>query len=152
MGFSDSQHFRKMVAGLCMVLAPLLILAAFVISPQLETKAGKQLVVAATHLDRYYISTLVAMVGLFLLVPVVLGLMHMVRERRAGYGAVGGTLTMIGVLGALVGCGSGFAIWQMASDGVQASDVTAVDGMLHTAGAVIPLAVLGMVGAVGAVI
>jgi hypothetical protein len=78
--------------------------------------------------------------------------MHMVRERRAGYGAVGGTLTMIGVLGALVGCGAGFAIWQMASDGVQASDVTAVDGMLHTAGAVIPLAVLGMVGAVGAVI
>src|SRR2546423_5884726 len=119
MGFSDSQHLRKMVAGVCMILAPLLFLAAFVISPQLETKAGKQLAVAATHLDRYYISTLVAMIGLFLFVPAVLGLMHMVRERRAGYGAVGGGLTMIGVLGALVGSGGGFAIWQMASDGVQ---------------------------------
>ena len=152
MGFSDSQHFRKMVAGVCMILAPLLFLAAFVISPQLETKAGKQLAVASAHLDRYYISTLVAMIGLFLFVPAILGLMHMVRERRAGYGAVGGALTMIGVLGALVGCGGGFAIWQMASDGVQPADVTAVHGMLNTAGAVIPLGILGMVGAVGAVV
>ncbi len=152
MGFSDSHHFRKMIAGGCMVVAPLLFLVAFVVSPRLETGARDQLNVAATHLDRYFIANLVAMVGLFLFVPVVLGLMHMLRERRPEYSAVGGGLTMIGVLGSLVGLGAGFAIWQMARDGVQAADVSALHGMLHTAGAVIPLYIVGMVGAVGAVV
>ena len=152
MGFSDSQHLRKMVAGSCMFLAPLLFVAAFVISPKLETSAGKQLAVAHQHLDRYYISNLIAMVGLILFVPAVLGLMHMVRERQPAYGAVGGGLTMIGLLASLVTTGAAFVIWQMASDGVQPADVSALHGMLHTAGAVIPVYIVGFVGAVGAVV
>src|SRR5436305_5765624 len=112
MGFSDSQHFRKMVAGACMLLAPLVFLVAAVVSPKLETTAGKQLAVAAGHLDRFYISNLLAMVGLILFVPAVLGLMHMLRERRGGYSAIGGGLTVLGILGSLVGTGGGFAIWQ----------------------------------------
>ena len=39
MGFSDSQHLRKTVAGVCMFLAPLLFVVAFVVSPKLETEA-----------------------------------------------------------------------------------------------------------------
>jgi hypothetical protein len=152
MAFSDSHHFRKMVAGACMVLAPLVFLVGFVVSPRLETTAGKQLGAAADHLDRFYISNLLAMIGLILVVPAVLGLMHMVRERRPGYGAIGGGLTMIGVLASLVSTGAGFAIWQMAKDGVQPADVNALHGLLNTAGAVIPVYILGMVGAVGAVV
>ena len=152
MGFSDSQHLRKMVAGSCMFLAPLLFVAAFVISPKLETSAGKQLAVAHSHLDRFYMSNLFGMIGLFLLVPAVLGLMHMVRERQPVYGGIGGGLAMIGVLASLVGSGAGFAIWQMARDGVQPADVSALHGMMHTAGAVIPLYIVGFVGAVGAVV
>jgi hypothetical protein len=152
MGFSDSQHLRKMVAGVCMALAPLTFLVAAVVSPKLETTAGKQLGVAADHLDRFYISNLLAMIGLILFVPAVLGLMHMLRERRASYGALGGGLTMLGLLASLVACGVGFATWQMASDGVQPADVSAMHGLLNTAGAVVPVYVLGMVGAVGAVV
>ena len=152
MGFSDSQHLRKTVAGVCMALAPLTFLVAAVVSPKLETTAGKQLAVAADHLDRFYISNLLAMIGLILFVPAVLGLMHMLRERRASYGALGGGLTMLGLLASLVACGVGFATWQMASDGVQPADVSAMHGLLNTAGAVVPVYVLGMVGAVGAVV
>src|SRR2546427_12914215 len=90
MGFTDSHHLRKMTAGVCMVLAPLLFLAAFIVSPKLETGAVAQLRVAASHIDRFYISGLIGVIGLVLLVPAVLGLMHMLRERRAGYGATGG--------------------------------------------------------------
>src|SRR2546423_14647088 len=90
MGFSDSHHLRRLIAGACMLLAPLLFLAASVISPKLETSAGKQLAVAHSHLDRFYMSNLFGMIGLFLLVPAVLGLMHMVRERQPGYGGNGG--------------------------------------------------------------
>src|SRR5438270_734675 len=126
MGFSDSQHLRKMVAGSCMFLAPLLFVAAFVISPKLETSAGKQLAVAHQHLDRYYISNLIAMVELILFVPAVLGLMHMVRERQPAYGAVGGGLTMIGLLESLVTTGAAFVISLMTIDVVQPADVSAL--------------------------
>jgi hypothetical protein len=152
MGFSDSQHLRKMVAGACMLLAPLVMLIAAVVSPELETKAGAQLTTAADNLDRFYISNLLGMIALILLVPAVLGLMHMVRERRAGYGALGGGLTVLGTLASLVGCGVGFAIWQMADDGVQAADVSALHGLMNTAGAVIPVYALGLVMAIGAAI
>ena len=128
MGFSDSQHLRKTVAGACMLLAPLVMLIAAVVSPEIETKAGAQLATAADNLDRFYISNLLGMVALILFLPAALGLMHMVRERRAAYGAVGGGLTVLGTLGSLVGCGVGFAIWQMASDGVQPADVSALHG------------------------
>src|SRR5436853_239927 len=88
MGFSDSQHLRKTVAGACMFLAPLLFVVSAVVSPKLETTAGKQLSVATQHVDRYYIANLLGMIGLILVVPAVLGLMHMIRERRPAYGAV----------------------------------------------------------------
>jgi hypothetical protein len=152
MGFSDSQHLRKTVAGACMLLAPLVMLVAAVVSPELETKAGAQLATAADHLDRFYISNLLAMVALILLVPAVLGLMHMMRERRSAYGAVGGGLTVLGTLASLTGVGVGFVIWQMAKDGVQPADVSALHGVLNAAGAVIPVYALGLVMAIGAAI
>ena len=152
MGFSDSQHLRKTVAGACMLLAPLVMLVAAVVSPDLETKAGAQLATAADHLDRFYISNLLGMVALILFLPAALGLMHMVRERRAAYGAVGGGLTVLGAFASLVGCGVGFVVWQMAKDGVQPADVSALHGVMHAAGAVIPVYVLGLVMAIGAAI
>ncbi|MFL5782813.1 MAG: hypothetical protein ACJ760_15960 [Thermoleophilaceae bacterium] len=152
MGFSDSQHLRKTIAGVCMLLAPLTMLVAAVVSPDLETKAGAQLATAAGHLDRFYISNLLGMISLILFVPAALGLMHMVRERRAAYGAWGGGLTMLGILGSLVGAGVGFVIWQMASDGVQAADVSALHGVMNTAGAVIPVYVVGFVMILGAIV
>jgi hypothetical protein len=122
MGFSDSQHLRKTVAGVCMVLGPLLLLIAFVASPRLETGAADQLRVAAEHVDRYYLVNLIAMVGVALMVPAVLGLMHMIRERRPVHGAIGGGLSVLGLLASMASFGIAFAIWRMVSDGVQPAD------------------------------
>jgi hypothetical protein len=153
MGFSDSQHLRKTVAGACMVLAPLMFLVAFVVSPELETSAGKQLSVAADNVDRFYVANLLAMIGLMLVVPAVLGVMHMVRERRPAYSGLGGTLTLIGVFASLVGQGVAFVMWEMARHGADSAANTAViHGMLHDAGAVVPIYILGFAGAVGAVV
>ena len=153
MGFSDSHHLRKTVAGACMVLAPLLFLVAFVVSPKLETEAGPQLSVAAEHADRFYIANLVAMIGLILVVPAVLGLMHMLRERRPLHSAVGGGLTLIGVLLTLVGCGVSFVIWEMARNGADsAGNVAVLDGVLNDAAVMIPVFIVGFVGALGVVL
>src|SRR2546423_8558926 len=152
MGFSDSQHLRKTVAGACMFLAPLLFVVAFVVSPKLETEAGPTLRTAAAHLDRYLVSNILGMVGLILLIPAVLGLMHMLRERRPVYGAVGGALSIIGLVASMAGVGAGFVIWGMAKDGVQPADVSALHTVSHSAEAMIPLYIVGLVSAVGLVV
>lgn len=149
MGFSDSQHLRKTVAGLSMVLGPLLLLVAFVASPRLETEAAAQLRVAAEHVDRFYVVNLIAMIGVALMVPAVLGLMHMVRERRPAHGAIGGGLSVLGLLATMVSFGIAFAIWRMAGDGVQAGDVALLDSLMDAAGIVIPVNVVGFLGAIG---
>jgi MFS family permease len=149
MGFSDSQHLRKTVAGLSMVLGPLLLVVAFVASPRLETEAAAQLRVAAEHVDRFYLVNLLAMIGVVLMVPAVLGLMHMIRERRPAHGAIGGGLSMLGLLATMVSFGIAFAIWRMAADGVQPGDVALLDSIMDTAGIVIPVNIVGFAGAIG---
>ncbi len=153
MAFSDSHHLRKMVAGACMVLAPLLFLVGFIVSPQLETGAVAQLKQAAAHVDRYYVSNLIAMVGLVLLVPAILGLMHMLRERRPGYGFVGGTLAIVGLLGAMASTGAAFVIWEMARHGgANAVNSAVLHGAIRDAGAMIPLYLLSEVIGIGFIV
>jgi hypothetical protein len=153
MGFSDSQHLRKTVAGACMILAPLLFLVAFVVSPELDTSAGKQLSVAADNVDRFYVANLVATIGLMLVVPAVLGVMHMVRERRPLHSGLGGTLALIGVFASLVGQGVAFVMWEMARHGADsAANTTVIDRVIHDAGTVLPIYILGYVGCVGVVV
>src|SRR5688572_23140001 len=149
MGFSDSQHLRKTVAGLSMVLGPLLLVIAFVMSPRLETEAAAQLRVAAEHVDRFYLVNLLAMVGVALLFPAVLGLMHMIRERRPVHSAIGGGLAVLGLLATMVSFGIAFVIWRMASDAVSAGDVALLDSIMDAAGIFIPVNLVGFAGAIG---
>lgn len=78
-GISDAHHFRKMVAGFCMVFAPLCMLAGFIADP-----------------DASY-AFLFA--GAVLMVPAALGLMHMLREREVAFGHMGGGLSLVGLMG-----------------------------------------------------
>src|SRR4051812_34500159 len=78
-GISDAHHFRKMVAGFCMVFAPLCMLVGFVVDPD----ASYALLFA----------------GAILMVPAALGFMHMLREREVAFGHVGGGLSLVGLMG-----------------------------------------------------
>ena len=78
-GISDAHHFRKMVAGFCMVFAPLCMLVGFVVDPDAEYAF--------------------LFAGAVLMVPAALGLMHMLREREVAMGHVGGGLSLIGLMG-----------------------------------------------------
>jgi hypothetical protein len=78
-GISDAHHFRKMVAGFCMVFAPLCVLVGFIADP-----------------DASYAFLFV---GAVLMVPAALGLMHMLREREVAFGHMGGGLSLVGLMG-----------------------------------------------------
>lgn len=136
---SDAHHFRRMVAGVCMIAAPLLFLAAAIVSPRLDSDEGAQLAVVAENLDRWYISSLLYFASLVLFVPAVLGLMHMLRERETGLGHVGGGFALLGTLCAIGGTAIGFVVWQMVQGGADTAQMTALYERVNgTAGIFIP--------------
>jgi hypothetical protein len=129
-GFSDSHHFRKMVAGMCMVAAPLFALAAYVIIPKLHTDEAAQLGSIAADPDRWMAASILSALAIAGALVATLGVMHMLRERRPAHAAIGGTLAFIGLAAWLVQTGAGMTLWQMASDGVQPADVAAYQGLM----------------------
>jgi hypothetical protein len=152
MHLSDAHHFRKMVAGACMMLAPVFLLVATVVHPETKTDEAAQLAVIADNLDAWLVAHMFALVAIALTVPAVLGLMHMLREREVSFGHLGGGLAMLGLL-AYVGIVAleGFAGWQMAEVGNREAMVALLQGIYESAAIVIPFFVVSLGFAIGMV-
>jgi uncharacterized membrane protein len=135
---SDAHHFRKTVAGICMVLAPALFLAAAIVSPSSDNDAGAILAATAEHQDRFYISTVLAIAGAVLLLPALLGLMHMLREKQVALGHVGGGLSLLGNLAFMLFFGVSLMQWQMVRGGADTGEMTALlDRFMNTTGSAV---------------
>ena len=136
---SDAHHFRKLVAGACMLMSPLLLLVAMVVHPGLEDGAVAQYAVIAGNLDAWYLTSMLLLLSGLLAFPAVLGLMHMLREREVALGHLGGSLGLIGLVAftGLVAI-SGFAAWAMADAGARAADIVLLDRLDNSAALAIP--------------
>jgi hypothetical protein len=148
-GFSDSHHFRKMVAGAAMVGAPLFALIAYVVIPKLHTDEGAQLGSIAAHADRWFAAAVFSALAIVCAMLATLGLMHMLRERRPVHAAIGGTLAFAGLAAWLCQTGVALMLWQMTKDGVQASDVSAFQGLSDSFGSALVLFWMPLLTAVG---
>src|SRR5918992_4564865 len=149
MHLSDAHHSRKMLAGACMVVAPLVLLAATVIHPASDMDEAAQVATIADNLDAWYVAHLLALVAIVLTVPVVLGLMHMLRERQVSLGHVGGGLAVLGLLAYTGIVGIELAMWQMAGGGNTAEAVALLERLNETAGILIPFGVVSFGFALG---
>jgi hypothetical protein len=136
---SDSHHIRKMVAGACMVIAPLFLLVAAVLHPETGTSPASVATGIASDPDAWYTAHLFGLVSIVLAVPAVLGLMHMLREKQVLAGFVGGGLAMLGLL-AFVGLTAiEMTLWQA---GTPAQTAVLVDRIDDAAGIMIPFGVV----------
>jgi hypothetical protein len=138
MHLSDAHHFRKLIAGACMVVAPLVLLVAMVIHPASDTNEATQVATIADNLDAWYVAHLLAFISIGLMVPVVLGLMHMLREREVAFGHLGGGLAMVGLLAFAGIVGMEMAMWQMVAGGSTREAVGLLERLNDTTGIVIP--------------
>ena len=149
MHLSDAHHSRKMLAGACMVVAPLVLLTATVIHPASDMDEAAQVATIADNLDAWYVAHLLALVAIVLTVPAVLGLMHMLRERQVALGHVGGGLAVLGLLAYTGIVGIELAMWQMAGGGNTAEAVALLERLNETAGILIPFGVVSFGFALG---
>jgi hypothetical protein len=143
---SDSHHFRKTVAGVCMIAAPLLLLVVTVIHPEMDSDEGVLLANVADALDRWYAAHLIAFVAIVLAVPAVLGLMHMLREREVAMGHVGGGLALVGLLAFSGVVAIEFAVWRMAEAGDRAAMVALLEDIGDSAGIALPVFLVAILG------
>jgi hypothetical protein len=149
MGVSDSHHFRKMVAGCCMVAGPLFALAGFVFSPALKSGSAAQVAEVARHQDSFLLTVVLTLIAVTFVVGATLGFMHMLREREVAYGHIGGAMALIGLLATAAAFGAQMVLWSMVRDGVQASDITAWHSITHATAPVITLGIVGYLAVVG---
>src|SRR5215210_5719275 len=111
MHLSDAHHFRKLVAGACMVVAPVVLLVAMVIHPASDMDEATQVATIADNLDAWYVAHLLALVAI----------------------AVLGLLAFAGIVGMEL------AIWQAVAGGSTREAVALLERLNGTAGITIPL-------------
>jgi hypothetical protein len=149
---SDAHHFRKLVAGFCMICGPLLLLVGAVVHPEQSTDEATQLATIAANMDSWFVAHLLILGSLVFALPAVLGLIHMLREREVAYGHIGGGLALLGLL-ALVGIVTidGFVLWQAASGGEDGM-IALYERLNETAGVVIPFYAMSFAFSLGLIV
>jgi hypothetical protein len=95
----DPSNFRRTLVGLCLIAAPVILLAASIIQPTNEgDEAREWLPDLAQDVGRNDAATTLFIVGFVLLVPALIGLVHLIRDRGIVLGHIGGALAILGTV------------------------------------------------------
>jgi hypothetical protein len=121
-----TKHFSKIAVGTCLIGGPLLTLVSAIVSPAIKSDEAAQVAVIADHPARYYAFTMFTLAGIVLLVPAILGLMHLTRERAPRWGNVGGSLALLGTLIATGDGATQLLVWQMGASGANRGEMAAL--------------------------
>ena len=147
----SNPHFRKTVAGFCMIVAPLLLLIAMIVESRIGTSEDSFVIGRVGNPDTGSLEQMLLVAGLVLLVPATLGLMHMLREREVAFGHLGGAVALIGLLVMPYAWMAGMVILAIGLYKARAAQSTtalciAVAAALLAAGAGFESEVLGILG------
>ncbi|MGH3089440.1 MAG: hypothetical protein ACRDSJ_19285 [Rubrobacteraceae bacterium] len=99
---NDADNFRRTLAGVCLIAAPIAFGGSDVIRLSIEggaAEGAEQLAAIAANSGLWQVAGFLNMVGVILFVPAILGLMHLMRKRSVVLGHLGGALALIGFLG-----------------------------------------------------
>lgn len=141
MSTHDLRATRGRIAGVALALSAALTLLATAIAPANEDDPGAQLRVVGAHHGRWYVSDLLVLFSLAALMPGVVGLMGVLRERGTRLGHLGGGLALTGSVCVAVVSGLGFVEWQMVqgSGGSHLAQMAALLDRVESAAAVQPV-------------
>lgn len=113
---TDADNFRRTLAGLCLILAPLLLLVAMLVHGG-GGDAGLVRAMAETP-GRVQAGNLLIMLSSVLFVPALAGLLRLVRGRGVALLHIGVGLALVGVIGHAVWAGFQIVLLGLAQSGV----------------------------------
>jgi hypothetical protein len=141
---------RKTLTAACMIAAPILFLASDSIWPVTSSEPEDMLADAINNTGRVYAATLLALTAMVLMVGAVIGLAHLLRERRPGLAVVGGALGLTGI----VSIAAAFGAFGIVLAEVGAGDEVAAraEFLEDVMGRALPAFILGMLLNVGLIV
>ena len=151
---SDAAHFRRVVAGLCLVAAPVLFAVAEIATPQPSGSAAAQLATFAQHREQLVVGVLCGLASSMCFVPALFGLLHKIRDRGVVYAHVAAALIIYGLVTQAALGGINVMLWVMTKPGMNhGAMVNLLNGLQHgTAVAGAPLLAGHYLFAVGVVL
>ncbi len=93
---TDANNFRRTLAGLCLIAAPLVGLIGALITPQFTGDIGEELATISDQPVLWLIGTFLTLLSFLLLTPAVLGLVHLLSKHSVTLGHIGGGLVLLG--------------------------------------------------------
>ena len=128
----NTAHFRRTVAGLCLVAAPLLFAAAEIATPQPSGNAAAQLASYAQHRDQLLAGLLCGIASSMLFVPALFGLLHQIRGRGVVYAHVAAGMIVYGLVTAAALGGINVMFWEMTKPGMnRTAMINVLNGLEH---------------------
>ena len=94
---NDSRNFRRTAVGLCLIAAPLVGFIGAFVGPQYSGSLGEELAAISENPGGWMISNLMTLISFFLLIPAVLGIVHLLSNRSVTLGHIGGALAILGI-------------------------------------------------------
>jgi hypothetical protein len=149
---SRADHVNRLIAGACMILSPLLLLAAVIVMPDISTNEATQLASIAGDSTGWYVASALTLASLALAVPAVLGLAHMLREKQPWLSLAGAGTALVGILASVGAVAIGLVAWQMTKGGAPGQMVLLLERVNDTAGIWIPFTLCGLGVAIGLVL
>jgi hypothetical protein len=95
---SDSRNFGRTFAGLALIGASVLFVLSSVIDPAWASDTDDYLNEVADDEGLYVVAGILGMVGGLLLIPGMLGVIHLLRRQRVTLGQVGAALVLLGAV------------------------------------------------------
>jgi len=132
-----------------MIASAALSLATALILPANRSDLGEQVASVAAHPDRFIVANLIALVSLVLLVPALLGLVHMLRERAPRLALVGGGLALAGAMPVAVQIALGLVEWQMVKGGAERGPMVALLHRIEFSPGFVPILLASALPALG---
>lgn len=119
-------RFRRIVTGVCLILAPLGQLVANVIRPNTPVEPAAMLEVIAANEGLYLTSILVSIIAFVLYVPATAGLWRLMRGRGSLAGMVGAGLLAAGAVGLACFLAIGFMYLEMVDPAADRREMVAL--------------------------
>ena len=142
---NDANNFRRTVAGLCLIAAPLLLGVALLVGPD-QGEAGLVETIAGNPAG-VEVESLLIIFSSVLFVPALMGILDVVRNRSVALVHIGVGLMLIGVIGHAVWAGFQFVLLMLVQSDIERAQLIAAleGGGPPTAGFVVVL-VMFLVG------
>jgi len=132
LNISDATQFRRTVAGLCLVAAPVLFAAAEIATPDSSGSAAAQLARYAQHRDQLLAGVLCGLASSMLFVPALFGLLQQIRTRGVVCAHVAAAMIIYGLVTAAALSGVNVMFWVMTKPGMnRGAMVNLLNGLEH---------------------